>query len=157
MLAPMNTADRPAPRWVAPVFAVLGTVTVPWTVYLAMTLPAAARAQHYRLAWVGFDTLLLAVLLATAWAAWRGQQSVGMLASATATTLVIDAWFDVTTSDRAGRPAAIASAVLVELPLALICGWLAVHVDQVIEHRIQRLARWQARSRTGQPRASARS
>jgi hypothetical protein len=140
----MDSADRPAPRWVAPVFALLGAVTVPWTVYLAMTLPVAARTQHYRLAWVGFDILLVAVLLATAWAAWHGQQSVGMLATATATALVIDAWFDVTTSGRGDRPAAIASAVLVELPLALVCGWIAVHVDQVIERRLRRQARRQA-------------
>jgi hypothetical protein len=147
----MDSGDRPTPRWVAPVFAVLGAATVPWTVYLALTLPAAARTQHYRLAWVGFDTLLVALLLATAWAAWRGQQSVGLLATATATTLVVDAWFDVTTSAYADLPAAVASAVLVELPLAVVCGWIAMHVDQMIERRLQRLARRQARSIINHP------
>ena len=47
----------PAPRWVAPVFTVLGAATLPWTVYLAMTLPTHANTHHYRLTWVGFDTL----------------------------------------------------------------------------------------------------
>jgi hypothetical protein len=131
----------PAPRWVAPVFAVLGAATVPWTVYLAITLPRHANTHHYRLAWVGYDTMLIVVLLATAYLAWRGNRLVGLLASVTATMLVVDAWFDVTTSNRAGRPLAILSALFIELPLAAVCGWIAVHVEQVIERRLRRLTR----------------
>lgn len=134
-----------APGWVAPVFAVLGAATIPWTVYLAMTLPKQANTHHYRLAWVGFDTMLVVVLLATAFVAWRGNRLVGLLATITATLLVVDAWFDVTTSNHADRPGAILSAVLVELPLAAVCGWIALHVDQVIERRLRRLVRRAAR------------
>src|SRR5690349_16181621 len=89
---------EPAPRWVAPLFAVLGAVALPWTVYLAMTLPAHVHTRHYRLAWVGFDAMLVVVLLATAFLAARGNRLVGLLATVTATMLVVDAWFDVTTS-----------------------------------------------------------
>lgn len=132
---------RPAPRWVAPVFAVLGCATVPWTVYLSVTLPLHARTHHYRLAWVGFDVLLAAMLLATAYAAWRGRPFVGPLAASVATMLVVDAWFDVTMSGRPGVADAIVSATLVELPLAAVCGWIALHADRVVETRLHHLAR----------------
>jgi hypothetical protein len=101
---------RPVPRWVPPLFAVLGAATVPWTVYLSLTLPQHARTHHYRLAWVGFDVLLALVLLATAHAAWRGRRLVGPLAASIATMLVVDAWFDVTMSGRSGETEAILSA-----------------------------------------------
>src|SRR5689334_8099220 len=118
--APDSTAMRAAPHWVAPVFALLGAATLPWTVYLAMTLPPQINSHHYRLAWVGFDIMLIAVLLLTAYFAWRGRPLVGLFAAITATMLFLDAWFDVTTASRADRPAAILSAVLVELPLAAV-------------------------------------
>ncbi|MEV4708525.1 hypothetical protein [Actinoplanes sp. NPDC049316] len=137
---------RPAPRWVAPVFATLGAATVPWTVYLAVSLPERASAQHYRVAWVGFDLLLVALLLATALLAWRGSRLVGFLAVSTATVLIVDAWFDVTTSRPADVPSAVLSAVLLEVPLAVVCGWIALHVDQVVERRLQLLARRAART-----------
>jgi hypothetical protein len=132
---------RPAPRWVAPLFAVLGLATVPWTAYLAMSLPAQARTHHYRLAWVGFDLLLIAFLLATAYAAGRGRPMVGLLAACTATLLVVDAWFDVTTSRGSDIPSAVVSAVFVELPLAVVCGWIALHAEQVVEQRLRYLPR----------------
>jgi hypothetical protein len=145
---------EPAPRWVAPVFAVLGAAAIPWTAYLAVSLPEQARAHNYRVAWVGFDTLLIAVLLITAYLAWRGRRLVGLLAASTATMLVVDAWFDVTTSRRAEAATAILSAVLVELPLALVCGWIALHVDQVVERRLRQLARRAARLQSGTPQAA---
>jgi hypothetical protein len=133
-------ALEPAPRWVAPMFAVLGAATLPWTAYLATTLPPQVRLHHYRLAWVGFDVMLIVVLLATAYVAWRGRRVLGLLAAIAATMLVLDAWFDVTTSSRASMPLAILSAVLIELPLAAVCGWIAQHVDQVVERRLRQLS-----------------
>jgi hypothetical protein len=151
------TRLRPVPRWVAPVFAVLGAATVPWTVHLAMSLPAEASAEHYRVAWVGFDVMLIVVLLLTAHAAWRGSRHVGLLAASTATMLVADAWFDVTTSRPADVPLAVLSAVLLELPLAVVCGWIALHVDQVVERRLRHDARRAARLRAVTAGAGARA
>ena len=136
-----SVSMRAAPRWVAPVFAVLGAATLPWTAYLALTLPSHANSHHYRLAWVGFDVMLVVILLLTAYFAWRGRPLVGLFAAITATMLVLDAWFDVTTSSPADRPSAILSAVLIELPLAAVCGWIVQHVDQVVERRLRQLAR----------------
>jgi hypothetical protein len=136
-----NARLRPAPAWVAPLFAVLGAGTIPWTVYLSMTLPDHARTHNYRLAWVGFDVLLIVVLLITAYLAARGNPMVGLLAGCAATMLVVDAWFDVTTSNRQEVGVALLLAVVAEIPLAVLCGWVALHVDRVIARRIRYLAR----------------
>ena len=132
---------HPAPSWVAPLFALLGAGTIPWTVYLSMTLPDHARTHNYRLAWVGFDVLLIMVLLVTAWLAWRGDPRVGLLAGCGATMLVVDAWFDVTTSSPADRPLALLLALCAELPLAVLCGWIALHIERVVAARLRYLAR----------------
>ncbi|WIM98616.1 hypothetical protein ACTOB_002220 [Actinoplanes oblitus] len=145
--ATVSTLRRPAPGWVAPLFAVLGAATIPWTVYLSLTLPQRTHTGNYRVAWVGFDVLLVAGLLATAYLAWRGRPRVGLLAGATATLLVVDAWFDVTLSTRSELTSAILSAVLIETPLAVLCGWIALHVDRLVEHRLHRLARQTIRLR----------
>lgn len=146
---------RPAPRWVAPLFAVLGAITIPWTVYLSLTLPQRMHIDNYRTAWVGFDVMLVLGLLATAYTAWRGKRRVGMLASATATLLLVDAWFDVTLSSQAELPMAVASAAFIELPLAVLCGWIALHVDRLVERRLRRLARQAGRLRAADPDRAA--
>jgi hypothetical protein len=118
------------PRWMAPLFALLGAGTIPWTVYLSLTLPDRARTHNYRLAWVGFDVMLILAMLLTAYLAWRGRPLAGQAAGCTATMLIVDAWFDVTTSGRHDLGMAILLAVLVELPLAVLCGWIAVRVQR---------------------------
>ncbi|WP_221320551.1 hypothetical protein [Actinoplanes sp. L3-i22] len=138
---------RPAPRWVAPLFAVLGAATIPWTIYLSLTLPQRMHTHNYRTAWVGFDVLLVLGLLATAYTAWRGQPRVGLLAGATATLLVVDAWFDIMLSSRSEMLTAVLSAAFIELPLAVLCGWIALHVERLVERRLRRLARTAARLR----------
>jgi hypothetical protein len=127
-----DVLSRPAPGWVAPLFGLLGAGTIPWTVYLSMTLPDHAHTHNYRLAWVGFDVLLVVVLLVTAYLAWRGSPLVGLLAGCAATMLVVDAWFDVTTSNRGEFGFALLLALAAELPLAVLCGWVALHVDRVL-------------------------
>ncbi|MGH6657512.1 MAG: hypothetical protein ACRDVE_20195 [Actinocrinis sp.] len=94
-------------------------VLVPWTVFLAVSLPDQYRAQHWRLTWAGFDGLLLVAMGLTVYFGWRRRQAVIPAAFATATLLVCDAWFDISldlgTSDVWWS---LASAALVELPLA---------------------------------------
>ncbi|MGR6318549.1 hypothetical protein Q2K19_00050 [Micromonospora soli] len=135
------TEVRPAPRWVAPTFAVLALLTLPWIGYLAVTLPRHALSVHYRAAWVGFDLGLVALLALTAVQAYRGHRQVGLAATATATMLMVDAWFDVTTTP--SGPDLVVSvllAALVELPLAGVCVWIARHGDRMVERRLRQLA-----------------
>ena len=102
---------------------------LPWTIMLAVTLPRQYDAHHWRLAWVGFDMLLLVGLGATAYLGWRGRQMVIGASIATAMLLICDAWFDITLD--LGTPAiwmSLASAVFIELPLAA----LLIHRSQLL-------------------------
>ena len=149
------TAVKTVPRWVAPAFSVLALGTVPWVIFLAVTLPRHATFAHYRGVWVGFDTALVAVLALTAHLAWRASPHVALAATAAATMLLVDAWFDVlTTPRRHGLAVSLALAVLVEIPLAAICLWIALHASVVIEHRLVLLDR---RARRAEERAARRT
>jgi hypothetical protein len=92
-----------------------------WIVVLTLTLHRSFHAQHWKGAWVGFDIFLLCAFAATGYGFWRRRRTVIALLLVTATLLCCDAWFDVIldlgTSDEWGS---VASAVLVELPLAFL-------------------------------------
>src|SRR5689334_12417890 len=134
--ADLAAASRRA-RWVGPLFAVLAVLMVPWTAYLAVTLPSHATAAHYDLAWAGFDVGLFLVLAWTAWAAVSSSRWLPVAASLNAAFLVIDAWFDVITAPGHRELAmALASALLIELPLAAVSIWLAVNGQRIFEHQV---------------------
>jgi hypothetical protein len=121
----------PVPRWVAPVFALVGAGLVPWTLWMAYELPQRHIARHWDLAWVGFDIAMAGLLLATAFAALRRAVWIQSTAAAAATMLVCDAWFDVVTASHgADQVMAAASGMLLELPLAVICVWVARNAEQ---------------------------
>ena len=132
---------RTAPRWVAPVFAGGALVLVPWIIWLGFALPERSTDRHYNLSWVGFDVLLLFAMTRTALLAWRGRRQVQLPAAATATLLLVDAWFDVLTAD-SGWPLtqALLLAFLLELPIAALAVWIARNVDKVVERAEHRLA-----------------
>src|SRR2546430_4325973 len=100
------TRVQTVPWWVGPAFALLSLGTVPWVIFLAITLPRHATFAHYRGVWVGFDTGLVVVLALTGYMAWRGRPNVALAPMAAATLLCGDAWFDVMTTPRRRRVAA---------------------------------------------------
>ena len=92
---------------------------VPWTIFLAVSLPDQYRAEQWRLTWAGFDGLLLIGMGLTVYFGWRRRQAVIPAAIVTATLLVCDAWFDITLDLGTSEVWwAVGSAVLIELPLA---------------------------------------
>ena len=130
-------AARRRARWVGPLFAVLAVLMVPWTAYLAVTLPGQATAAHYDLAWAGFDVGLFLVLAWTAWTAVSSSRWLPVAASLNAAFLVVDAWFDVVTAPGHRELAmALASARRLELPLAAGSIWLAVNGQRIFEHQV---------------------
>ena len=123
-------------RWVGPAFVLFSVIMVPWTIYLGYSLPMREDSPHYDIAWVGFDALLLVALAGTGYFAIRRSGYLAIVAAATATLLVVDAWFDIMTSPRREIPEAIVLAVLIELPLAGLCAWLSYHTEHLEEQRI---------------------
>lgn len=141
---PSLTAGEQRRRRLVLMLTVASAVLIPWIVLLALTLPRHYVAGHWKLTWVGFDVILLAALAATAWFAWRRRQAVVVTAFITATLLTCDAWFDITTaSGQRDTLEAIASAILIELPLAVLLFWVA--------HRLLRAAVRRACGLEGHP------
>ncbi|MEW1640052.1 hypothetical protein AB0469_39065 [Streptomyces sp. NPDC093801] len=104
-----------------------GLTLLPWLYVLASGLPATATAAHWPVVWVGLDALEALGLIATGLLAARGDRRHALAAAATATLLVVDAWFDTTTAAPGGDFAtALAMALGAELPLAALCGRLAL-------------------------------
>jgi hypothetical protein len=102
-------------------FAVASVVLTAWIVVLVLTLHRHFTATHWRLAWVGFDVVELIAFTVTGWAFWRARQIVIACLLITATLLCCDAWFDVILDlGTSGMGLSIASAVVIELPLAFL-------------------------------------
>ncbi|MGZ4380955.1 MAG: hypothetical protein ACXVZ2_01685 [Gaiellaceae bacterium] len=140
-----------------PLFALAALVLVPWIVVLARALPSAHRAAHWDVAWAGFDVALATLLFTVALAAWRRSPWLEGAATAAATLLFVDAWFDILTSST-GAELTVASieAGLVELPLALVCLLLARDTDRrflqpLLEHSRRGTPRVATGRRTGSP------
>src|SRR5262245_31324597 len=139
-------AWRP-PRWVVPLFGLAALVLVPWVVLLVVALPSAHRAEHWDIAWAGFDVALALLLLAVAFAAWRRSPWFDGAATAAATLLFVDAWFDVlTSSTRAELVVAVVEAAVVELPLAVLCLVLAGGAERRLRVLLNRSKSAPARS-----------
>jgi hypothetical protein len=127
-------------RRAAALFAGCAVLLVPWTIYLAATLPSRQLSPHHAAAWVGYDILLFAALATTAGAALRRSRHLSTVAGWSAAMLTIDAWFDVMTSPTTTeRLQGGAAAVLVELPLAGVCLWLSARTQQVADRRLRLL------------------
>ncbi len=135
------TDQAPLVRWTGPLFCLFAVILLPWIGYIAVSLPARQLSPNYDVAWAGFDVLLLAGLVSIAYYALRRSRYLSTAATATATLLVVDAWFDVMTTPSRDRLQSILLCVVVELPLAALCLWLSYHTHQLAERRILLLQR----------------
>ncbi|MER5812585.1 hypothetical protein ABT143_31105 [Streptomyces sp. NPDC002033] len=103
-----------------------GIALVPWMAVLAMTMPATAGVSHWSAAWIGLDAMLAVGLAGTGALLRKGDPRVSPVAAATAALLLMDAWFDVTTSaGTSGQGMALVLALAAELPMAGLCAAVA--------------------------------
>jgi hypothetical protein len=128
-------------RWAGPAFALFSVILLPWIAYLAYSLPSRQVSADYDVAWAGFDVMLLVALASTGYFALRRSRYLATAATAAATLLVVDAWFDVMTTLPGQRLEPVALAAGVELPLAAVCVWLSLHTQQLAERRLVLLLR----------------
>jgi hypothetical protein len=140
-------------RWLPPLLGLIALALVPWAIWLTTVLPSHEVAEHWDLAWGGLDLMLAAALLATAVSAWRCGPLLQACAASAGTLLVVDAWFDLLTSNGHDLIYAVVLAVVAELPLAAVCIWI-VHDSETF---IRTLASWRGSSSSGSPDTAATS
>src|SRR5260221_5225572 len=120
-------------HWVIGVFALIGVGLFAWTIWLSASLKAHHETRHWDLAWSGFDSGLALAFLLTAFAAWRKSPWVGALAAATGTLLITDAWFDIALESHSDELRnALFLAVFAELPVAVLCFWIAYRTERLL-------------------------
>ncbi|MGB8387757.1 hypothetical protein [Mycobacterium sp.] len=100
---------------------------IPWLGYLSVTLPANYVAHNWPATWVGFDTLLVGFMLATAISGYLRRQVLLFAAFTSGVLLICDAWFDLMTASPRDIRLSLVTA-LIEVPLAifLIAGALRI-------------------------------
>ncbi len=119
--------------------AIACLILIVWIAFLAIKLPRHYVAGHWDVAWTGFDIFELAALAVTGWAAWRRRLIVVPAALVAATLLICDAWFDVTLAHGRLRIAtSLLSAIMVELPLAVLLAALARHLLMIRVRTLRR-------------------
>jgi hypothetical protein len=122
------------PPWIAPAFILCALVLTPWTAFLFFTLPRHYVANHWQMAWGGFDIGLGLALAATAVTVARRSPFAEVTAAITGTLLVCDAWFDVLTARATSDIVQAAlEAAFIELPLAALCFWMAMNLAHAVE------------------------
>jgi hypothetical protein len=127
-------------QWVVVLYGAIGLGLLPWSLFLLDSLQPHHTTERWDVAWSGFDTGLAVSFLLTALAAHRRSIWVGPLAAATATLLVVDAWFDVVLESHGTEErAAVLMAVFAELPMAAICLWVAVRAERFVKGAIEPL------------------
>jgi hypothetical protein len=112
--------------------ATAALLLVPWTIYLAASLPGKHQVRAWGPLWVGFDGIELVLLAVTFWLSAQ-RRVLGLLAAfATGVVLLCDAWFDLFTSAPGDLWQSVLAAVLVEIPLALVLMAGAVRALRVV-------------------------
>ncbi len=100
---------------------VAGTIVlIPWMVHLGFTLPANYVAHNWPATWIGFDSLLIAFMVATAVLGWLRRQLVVLPAFTAGVLLICDAWFDIMTADPSQVWVSVLTAAVANLPLAVL-------------------------------------
>ena len=126
MPAPLESLERAEPRWVVAILALVSIALLPWVLWLTVTLPSRHVSEHWDAAWVGLDVAEILAFALTAFAAWRRKPWLQAAAAAAGTLLLTDAWFDVLLSTGDEKVwLAVGEAVLSEIPLAILCFWIA--------------------------------
>jgi hypothetical protein len=116
-------------RFLSRGLTVAGFAMLPWLFVLGSSLPNTIRVSGWATAWVGLDASEGLGLVATGVLLSHRNAFAALSAAATATLVLVDAWFDVTTS-AAGSSLliAVAMAVLIEAPVAVLCATLAIRI-----------------------------
>jgi hypothetical protein len=95
---------------------------IPWIVYLGFTLPQNYTVRDWPVTWLGFDSLLVVFMIATAVLTWLHRQVLVFPAFTTGVLLICDAWFDLTTANPDELLTSLLTAGLGTLLAAVLIG-----------------------------------
>jgi hypothetical protein len=110
----------------AKLFTVCAILLVPWIGVLVIQLGVQAGKRSFNASWVGLDMIEVCCLLAVGALMRRRHRATSPVAAATAAVLCMDAFFDyMSAAPKLAYLVAMLMAVLVELPLAALLGWVA--------------------------------
>ncbi len=109
---------------------------LPWMVYLALTLPDNYVAHNWPATWIGFDCVLITSMVATAVLGWLRRELVILPAFTTGVLLICDAWFDIMTAQPRQVWLSVATAALINIPLAAIMIIGAVRILRLTATRL---------------------
>lgn len=109
---------------------------VPWLAYLSVTLPENYVAHNWPITWVGFDVLLVAFMLATAALGYLRRHLLVLAAFTTGVLLICDAWFDLMTAGPKDLWVSLTTALLIEVPLAVLMIFSALRIIRLTMVRL---------------------
>ena len=120
-------------RRALPILTVVALSLLPWTIWLTVTLPSRHVSEHWDAAWVGLDTAEILGLAGTVIGIYRRAVWVEVTASVAGTLLLADAWFDILLAG-SGETLwiAVVQAVVAEVPLAILCFWIALDLSRFL-------------------------
>ena len=124
-----NNFNFNIPSWISFIYTSFALLLVPWTIYLAYSLPRRQVQHHWDITWVGLDIGIILLLLLTGfYASIRSRMLIISLSAATS-FLVVDTWFDLVSS-RPGSQLieAIILAIFIELPLIFLGYYLCYKI-----------------------------
>ncbi|MGZ4289375.1 MAG: hypothetical protein ACXVQQ_07950 [Gaiellaceae bacterium] len=128
-------------EWVVLAFGAIGVGLLPWAVWLSASLPPQHHSAHWDVAWSGFDVGLAVCFCGTALSVYRRSPWVGAFAGATGTLLLTDAWFDVILESHGNEAmTSIFEAVVFEIPVAILCFWIAYRTERFLAMVVEQAA-----------------
>lgn len=128
MMSKTNTTDQTTygSKQILRLFAIAALLLLPWTIWLSHSLPPVHVDRRWNVAWSGLDVGEFMALAFTAYLGLRKSGWVIIAASIAGTLLLADAWFDSLTASAGWEYlGSLLSALLVELPLAVLAFWTA--------------------------------
>jgi hypothetical protein len=114
-------------KWLGRTLVLAAVGLLGWTIYLGSVLRGQVMVRDWQIAWVGMDVMQVTGLTFCGILLARRHRLLSPVAAATATLLVLDAWFDVTTTQ--GGVVWVVSVLMalgLELPVAYLMAKLSV-------------------------------
>ncbi|WP_279581871.1 hypothetical protein [Fodinicola feengrottensis] len=100
-------------------------VLIVWTTGLAIDMLSQSPPARHVVTWVGLDIGLIFAFVVAGWLALRRDPRLGLVAAASGTAVLLDAWFDVTTAGPSWLSDSILLAATVEMPFVLVSAAVA--------------------------------